>query len=140
MQLNFSGHNTSAIKEMTPEELRRRFREDTGFFHHNGRWYEQDTVVMVTFNPMIYVNQDLQGQARADAMAHEERHLSDFQPRVQRLHGDLTATIAQGSYSTDYMRDRWSWFLYDLCMDSNIFHQEIGTTVRFCRIPGSPRP
>lgn len=140
MQLNFTGHDGSRTEELAPEVLLRRFHRDTAHFHHNGNWNENGDVVTVTFNPMIYVNQDLQGQPLADAMQHEERHLADFRRRVGPLRSDLRAIVARRQYTTDYMRDRWAWFLYDLCVDSHAFHQSIGAMVERCWTPDNPRP
>lgn len=140
MRLNFSGHNGDSVVELPPEELRRRFHRDTGYFHHNGNWSENNDAVTVTFNPTIYLNQDLQGQARDDALSHEQRHREDFRRRVRQLQSDLRQAIARRRYSTDYMRNRWAWFLYDLCVDSRTFHQSIGAQVEICQAPNRPRP
>ena len=140
MQLNFSGHQGSQIVELTLEELRRRFHRDTAYFHHHGNWGENGNVVTVRFNPTIYVNQDLEGEPRAEAVQHEERHLADFRQRVGPLRVDVRAAVQQGSYTTDYMRDRWAWFLHDLCVDSRAFHQSTGAMVEICYQPSRPRP
>lgn len=140
MRLNFSGHDGDRVEELSPQVLRRRFRRDTAHFHHNGNWSEQDTVVTVTFNPTIYVNQELEGPSRDEALEHEERHLSDFRRRVRQLRVDLSRIVARRRYSTDYMSNRWAWFLYDLCADSAAFHRSIGARVEICPQPRSPRP
>ena len=140
MRLDFSGHNRDRVVELPVAELRRRFRRDTAYFHHNGNWSENNDAVTVTFNPTIYVNQDLQGQARDEAMIHEQRHLADFRRRASRLLTDLRQAVARRRYSTEYMRNRWAWFVYDLCVDSRNYHGSIGALMESCHEPSSPRP
>ncbi|MBI5055069.1 MAG: hypothetical protein HZB61_00435 [Nitrospirae bacterium] len=142
MRLLFTGHNNHRVENVPLETLGRRCERHggTGCFKHNGQWSEEDNVLRVTFSPVIYINSGLDETAAADALSHEQRHLRDFQTLVRQLQRDIRRVIAQRRYSYEYMRDRWAWFLYDICSASRTYHQSLGAMVEICSEPGPPRP
>jgi hypothetical protein len=144
MRLVFSGHTRVNTQRVTLEDLSRHCQRhgNTGCFRHHGSWTQNNNVLTVTFRPTIYLNNTLTGDDLADAQAHEQRHYDDFLYRARQLRSDLVRITRQRrrQQQDPEMRIRWSWFLYDICMDSREYHQSIGSPVEFCTRPSSSRP
>jgi hypothetical protein len=82
VRLVFSGHRNYATEDVSPDALRTRCSRhgNTGCFHHNVQWREQDDVLTITFSPVIILNSELDEAARREALQHEheQRHFRDF--------------------------------------------------------------
>ena len=141
MRLVFQGHANSRTVPVALSDLGRRCQGrhgNTGCFQHHGTWSEDNGVLTVQFQPTIYLNNELTGQARTDALQHEQRHYSDFRRQAVLLQRAIAGAIR--ARRDPQMDARWSWFLYDLCRDSAAFHRSIGAPVEICMQPSGTRP
>ena len=141
MRLVFQGHNRSRTMPVAVSDLGRWCRGrhgDTGCFRHHGNWTENNGVLTVQFQPMIYISNTLTGTARTNALQHEHRHYTDIRRRAGQLQSGLSRVIR--ARRDPQMSARWSWFLYDICTDSASFHRRLGATVEICTEPSSTRP
>lgn len=141
MRLNFQGHTRSRTISVEAASLGQNCRGrhgNTGCFVHNGSWTENNDVLTVRFQPTIYLNRELNGNARTNALQHEQHHYQDFRRRATQLQRALAASIRRRQ--DPQMNARWTWFLYDICTDSAAFHRLIGSPVEICMTPSANRP
>jgi len=113
---------------------------DTGCFKDNSRWREQNNDLSVTFDPVIYLNDQLNDADRQEALAHEQQHFRDFRRLARQLRNELRARVRRDRYSYNYMINRWAWFLYDICMATRAYHNSIGAMIVTCSRPSRSRP
>ena len=134
------------IRQVTPQEIQRisSRSERRGFFEHNGDFSvpsgnQGRERLVVTFNPTIYLANNLTQPDRQDVQAHEMDHFEDLVIAAQDLQRHLTVAVRTQNWNQLWAA--WEWFNYYVGEDALVLHRNLGrATVRMNRQPGGQRP